>query len=57
MYKEALDQYVRNGDADAVAAKNKANAALAELKGDKDFTGVASKYSEGESAKRGGDLG
>ena len=57
MYREKLTQLFRNDDESVVASKNKADAALAELKDNKDFEAVASKYSEGESAKKGGDLG
>jgi len=57
MYKENLSQYVRTGDSDAVVAKNKIEIALSEINSGKDFSEVASEYSEGESAKNGGDLG
>jgi len=57
MYKEALTEYVRENDKNILTSKNKAASALADLKDGKYFAEIASKYSEGESAKNGGDLG
>jgi parvulin-like peptidyl-prolyl isomerase len=57
MYKEALTKYIQDNDKDILISRNKAEAALLELNDGKDFAEVASKYSEGESAKNGGDLG
>lgn len=57
LYKEKLAENVRQNEKNSVNAKKKIDQALAELQTKKDFSEVAKKYSEGESAKNGGELG
>ena len=57
LYKEALGKYVQENDPDMQKAKAKISQAADELKNRKDFSAVAEQYSEGDSAKNGGDLG
>jgi parvulin-like peptidyl-prolyl isomerase len=57
MYKQQLQQSVQQSDKGMTDAKNKINQALKELEDGKDFGEVAKTYSEGESAKSGGELG
>jgi hypothetical protein len=57
MYQEKLAENIKKNDQGVVEARNKIDSALKELTEKKDFAGVANKYSEGESAKSGGELG
>jgi len=57
LYKEALEKSVRESDQNITEAKNKITAALGELQSKKDFVEVVKKYSDGDSAKNGGELG
>lgn len=57
LYKERLAENVRQGEKNNIKAKQKIDQALAELQAKKDFGEVAKNYSEGESAKNGGELG
>lgn len=57
MYRKNLSENVRESDADILASKKKADEALVELGKGKNFAEVVSQYSEGESAKEGGELG
>lgn len=57
LYKEKLAENIRQNEKNSVNAKNKIEQALTELQAKKDFGEVAKKYSEGESAKNGGELG
>lgn len=57
MYREELEKNMRANDVDFTKAKNKITQAQNELKADINFTDVAKKYSEGDSALAGGDLG
>lgn len=57
MYRQALAQSVRESDPSQKEAKDKIDAALRELDSGADFADVATKYSDGESAKSGGELG
>jgi flagellar basal body-associated protein FliL len=57
LYRSELEKKVRETDIEYAAAKEKIGKAQDELKGKKDFSAVAAKYSEAESAKNGGDLG
>jgi parvulin-like peptidyl-prolyl isomerase len=57
MYKEKLFADIQENDKTRAEAKKKINLALGELSTKKDFTAVAEKYSEGESAKSKGELG
>jgi hypothetical protein len=55
--KNKLEEAVRQKDEVFLAAKNKITQAQDELAKKKTFAQVAAKYSEGESASQGGDLG
>lgn len=57
LYRAKLFSDIREKDEAGVEAKNKISGALEELKKGGKFESVAGKYSEGESAKNGGDLG
>lgn len=57
MYKDELEKYTRKENADIARAKNKIEQALAEMESGGDFSVIAEKYSEGESAKNKGELG
>lgn len=57
MYKEKLFANLLETDKKSAEAKNKISAALDELKSGKSFKEVAEKYSDGESAQDGGELG
>lgn len=58
LYQAALENFVKENDTDAQKAKEKIGLAFDEIKNDRrDFSEVARQYSEGESAKNGGDLG
>lgn len=58
LYQAALEKYVKENDADTKMAEEKIKTAENELKNNRrDFSEVAKQYSEGESAKNGGDLG
>jgi parvulin-like peptidyl-prolyl isomerase len=58
LYQAALEKYVRENEIDFQKAKEKIGQALDEIKNNRrDFSEVAKEYSEGESAKNGGDLG
>jgi hypothetical protein len=57
MYKAALADKVRNSDPATVKAKAKIDQAAADLATKKDFAAVAEQYSDGDSAKNGGELG
>jgi len=57
LYREALKNKIRVTDADAVKAKAVITQAKEALKNKEEFASVARKYSNGESAQKGGDLG
>lgn len=58
LYQAALEKYAKENDPDTKKAKEKIELALNEIKnGRRDFSEVAREYSEGESAKNGGNLG
>jgi hypothetical protein len=57
MQKEVLEKYLRKNEPGNVAAQEKINQALGEIKKGTLFATVAKKYSEGESAEKGGELG
>lgn len=57
MYREELEKNMKISDAEFIKAKTKISAAQEELKNGADFSEMAKKYSEGESAKNGGELG
>lgn len=57
MYREQLKKTVRESDKEMSSAKNKVDEAKKELDKKTDFSEVAKKFSDGESAKNGGDLG
>ncbi|MEK7598601.1 MAG: peptidylprolyl isomerase [Patescibacteria group bacterium] len=57
MYKQALEKSVKESDENMVADNDKITEALNALKNKEDFSETAKKYSEGDSAKNGGDLG
>ncbi|MFA5961641.1 MAG: peptidylprolyl isomerase [Parcubacteria group bacterium] len=57
MYKEKLFDNIKKSDSSMAAAKDKIDLVLRELNEKKKFTDVVEKYSEGESAKSGGELG
>jgi foldase protein PrsA len=57
MYQEKLLDNIRQNDSSFRLAKDKIAKAQGELNSKKDFSEVAKKYSEGESAKNGGSLG
>lgn len=58
LYQAALENFVKENDTDAQKAKEKIEAAFNEVKNNRrDFSEIARQYSEGESAKTGGDLG
>lgn len=57
MYREELEKNMRATDTDFTKAKEKITQAQSELQQGTDFVAVAKKYSEGESAVAGGDLG
>lgn len=57
LYKEKLAENIRKNDPSNKKSKEKIEQALAELNKTKNFAEVAKKYSEGESAKNGGELG
>lgn len=57
MYREQLKKSVRENDQEMSSAKKKADEAKKELDKKTDFSEVAKKFSDGESAKNGGDLG
>jgi hypothetical protein len=57
MYREELEKNMRASDIDFTKAKDKITQAQNELKTGANFIDVAKKYSEGDSALVGGDLG
>ena len=57
MYKQQLQKSVQKSDEEMAEAKGKIDQALGELEEGKNFGEVAIKYSDGESAKSGGELG
>lgn len=57
MYKAQLQTNLRENDKEMSVAKNKIGEAKKELDNKTDFSEVAKKFSDGESAKNGGDLG
>lgn len=57
IYREKLFESIRENDPDLKKSQEKITKVLEELDSKKDFQAVAEKYSEGESAKNGGDLG
>ncbi|MFZ2192736.1 MAG: peptidylprolyl isomerase [Candidatus Moraniibacteriota bacterium] len=57
MYQKRLASNLRENDPISVEAKKKITLALEDLNNRNEFDVVAKKYSEGESAKNGGDLG
>jgi len=57
MYREELEKKMKETDKDYVKAKDKVMQAKKELEGGADFSEVAKKYSEGESAGGGGEIG
>lgn len=57
MLKESLTKNMKDNDKEILVAKVKIETALSDLNAGKDFAEVAKKYSDGESAKNGGELG
>ena len=57
MYREKLAQNIRENNSDFREAREKISKAFADVSSKKDFSEVARKYSEGDSAKEGGELG
>jgi parvulin-like peptidyl-prolyl isomerase len=57
MQKEILEKYLKKNEPNNVAAQEKIDRALGEIKKSTSFAIVAKKYSEGESAEKGGELG
>jgi parvulin-like peptidyl-prolyl isomerase len=57
MYQAELEKYVLEKEINTESYRTKIEDAFNELKNKQDFSEVAKKYSEGESAKNGGDLG
>jgi hypothetical protein len=57
LYKEKLAEKIRQTESDSVEARKKIDQALADLKNKKDFGQLAQNYSNGDSAKNGGELG
>lgn len=58
LYQAALEKYIKENEIDSRKAKEKIEIALGEIKNNRrDFSEVAKQYSDGESAKNGGDLG
>ena len=57
MYKEELFNALKKNDSSYAEAKDKINQAKSDLDGGKSFEETAKKYSEGESAESGGNLG
>lgn len=57
MYREELEKDMRENDVDFSKAKNKITQAQTELAQEVSFAEVAKKYSEGDSAMVGGELG
>ncbi len=54
----ALEKYIKENETDAQKAREKIELAFNEIKNSRrDFSEIARQYSEGESAKNGGDLG
>lgn len=57
LYKNQLEEKIKESDPQDVEAKKKIDQALSDLQAKKDFGEVAKKYSDGDSAKNGGELG
>jgi len=57
MYKNRLAEKLKQTDPSIIQAKTKIEQAAADLKAKKDFADVAKNYSDGDSAKNGGELG
>jgi len=57
MYKESLSKSIQEDDKEMMESRKKINMAASALKNKEDFDDVAKKYSEGDSAKEGGELG
>ncbi len=57
MYRQALEDNLKSTDPSIVKAREKIVQAQSALKGNADFADVVKKFSEGESAKNGGELG
>lgn len=57
LYRERLSEHLEENDPGFRAAKEKIGAAKADLEAGKGFSETAVKYSEGDSAKDGGELG
>lgn len=58
LYQAALEKYIKENETDAQNAREKIELAFNEVKNNRwDFSEIARQYSEGESAKAGGDLG
>lgn len=57
MYRAELDRHRRSTDGDFAKAEAKMTQAQEEVAKGKDFAEIAGKYSEGDSARDGGDLG
>ena len=57
MYREELQKNMQTKDGDYTKAKSRIDQAKEELKNKVDFAEVAKKYSDGESASNGGELG
>jgi parvulin-like peptidyl-prolyl isomerase len=57
LYKEALEENLKKSDPQTALARKKIEQALTDLQTGKDFGATAALYSEGESAKSGGELG
>jgi len=57
LYKEALEKSVKSSEKDMADSRKKITEALNALKNKESFADTAQKYSDGESAKNGGELG
>lgn len=57
LYREELFAYLQKSDPSYAAAKKKIDSAQKDLQDGMDFSAAAKKYSDGESAKNGGELG
>jgi hypothetical protein len=57
LYRKDLERKMRETEVDFIEAKKRIEKIQEELRSGSDFSAMANKYSEAESAKNGGDLG